>query len=59
MMLGFDSDPAKARLEGVPSIRHAQVMRLLPSTLQVQIEERVPYAIWQNHGQTSWSTPRA
>ena len=27
-------------------------MRLLPSTLQVVIEERVPYAIWQTHGQT-------
>jgi len=51
-MLGFDTDAAKARLESVPWIRHAQVMRLLPSTLQVVVEERVPYAIWQNHGQT-------
>ena len=52
MMLGFDTDAAKERLEAVPWIRHAQVMRLLPSTLQVVIEERIPYAIWQNHGQT-------
>lgn len=52
MMLGFDTDAAKARLEAVPWIRHAQVMRLLPSTLQVVVEERTPYAIWQNHGQT-------
>ncbi len=52
MMLGFDTDAAKARLEAVPWIEHAQVMRLLPSTLQVEIEERVPYAIWQTHGQT-------
>lgn len=52
MMLGFDTDAAKARLEAVPWIRHAQVMRLLPSTLQVLIEERTPYAIWQNKGQT-------
>jgi cell division protein FtsQ len=52
MMLGFDTDAAKARLESVPWIRHAQVMRLLPSTLQVVVEERVPNAIWQNHGQT-------
>lgn len=52
MMLGFDTDAAKARLEAVPWIRHAQVMRLLPSTLQVVIEERTPYAIWQNKGQT-------
>jgi cell division protein FtsQ len=52
MMLGFDTDAAKARLEEVPWIRHAQVMRLLPSTLQVVLEERSPYAIWQSKGQT-------
>jgi cell division protein FtsQ len=52
MMLGFDTDAAKARLEAVPWIRHAQVMRLLPSTLQVVIEERSPYAVWQNKGKT-------
>ena len=52
MMLGFDTEAAKTRLEAVPWIRHAQVMRLLPSTLQVLVEERTPYAIWQNRGQT-------
>jgi cell division protein FtsQ len=52
MMLNFDTDAAKARLETVAWIRHAQVMRLLPSTLQVVVEERTPYAVWQNKGQT-------
>jgi cell division protein FtsQ len=52
MMLGFDTDSAKARLEAVPWIRHAQVMRFLPSTLQVVVEERTPYAVWQKDGQT-------
>jgi len=52
MMLSFDTDAAKQRLESVPWIRHAQVMRLLPSTLQVVIEERTPYAVWQNKGKT-------
>ncbi|MHA1517358.1 MAG: cell division protein FtsQ/DivIB [Alphaproteobacteria bacterium] len=52
LMLAFDTDAAKERLEAVPWIRHAQVMRLLPSTLQVVIEEREPYAIWQNKGKT-------
>ena len=51
-MLAFDTDAAKDRLEAVPWIRHARVMRLLPSTLQVEIEEREPYAIWQNNRQT-------
>lgn len=52
MMLGFDTDAAKSRLEAVPWIRHAQVMRLLPSTLQVVVEERAPFAVWQKNGQT-------
>ena len=52
LMLAFNTDDAKERLEAVPWIRHAQVMRLLPSTLQVVIEEREPYAIWQNKGKT-------
>jgi cell division protein FtsQ len=52
MMLGFDTDAAKSRLEEVPWIRHAQVMRLLPSTLQVMIEERTPFAVWQSKGRT-------
>lgn len=52
MMLSFDTDAAKVRLEAVPWIRHAQVMRLLPSTLQVALEERAPYAMWQSKGQT-------
>lgn len=52
MMLGFDTDAAKTRLEAVPWIRHAQVMRLLPSTLQVVVEERTPFAVWQKKGQT-------
>lgn len=52
VMLGFDTDAAKARLEAVPWIKHARVTRWLPSTLQVVIEERQPYAIWQSKGQT-------
>jgi cell division protein FtsQ len=52
LMLAFDTDAAKARLEQVSWIRHAQVMRLLPSTLQVVLEERVPVAVWQISGKT-------
>ncbi len=52
LMLAFDTDAAKERLEAVPWIRHAQVMRLLPSSLQVVIEEREPFAVWQTKGKT-------
>lgn len=52
MMLSFDTDAAKARLEQIAWVRHAQVMRLLPSTLQIVLDERVPYAVWQVKGKT-------
>jgi cell division protein FtsQ len=52
MILAFDTAAAKDRLEHVPFIKRAQVMRLLPSTLQVVIEERVPFAVWQSKGAT-------
>ena len=52
LMFAFDTDAAKVRLEQVPWVKHAQVMRLLPSTLQVVIEERLPFAVWQSGGKT-------
>ena len=45
---GFDTAAAQQRLEKLPLIRRARVMRLLPSQLHVVIEERTPYAIWQH-----------
>lgn len=47
--LGFNTASARARLEKLPLVRRAQVMRLLPSQLHVVLEERVPYAIWQHN----------
>ncbi len=52
VLLAYDTDAAKVRLEKLSWVKHAQVMRLLPSTLQVVIEERTPYAIWQHEGKT-------
>lgn len=49
--LAFDTAAAQERLEKLPLVRSAQVMRLLPSQLHVVLEERVPYAVWQHNGQ--------
>lgn len=46
--IAFNAAAAKERLEALPLIRRAQVMRLLPSQLHVVIEERAPYAVWQH-----------
>lgn len=51
-MLGFDSAAAQDRLQKLSWVRHARIMRLLPSRLHIVIEEREPFAIWQRNGET-------
>lgn len=51
--LAFDTAAAQDRLEELPMVRSAQVMRLLPSQLHVVLEERVPYAVWQHNSALS------
>lgn len=51
-MLAFDSAAAQERLQKLAWVRHAQIMRLLPSRLHIVIEEREPFAIWQRNGET-------
>lgn len=51
-MLGFDSAAAQEKLQKLPWVRHAQIMRLLPSRLHIVIVEREPFAIWQHNGET-------
>lgn len=46
----YDTIGAQARLEKLPWIKSAEVMRLLPATMHVVIQERAPFAIWQRDG---------
>lgn len=43
----FDADAARERLTDIPWVKNASVMKLYPGTIQVNLEERVPYALWQ------------
>ncbi|MEO0980627.1 MAG: cell division protein FtsQ/DivIB [Pseudomonadota bacterium] len=43
----FDAVGARERLNAMAWVKNASVMKLYPSTLQIKIEERVPYALWQ------------
>jgi cell division protein FtsQ len=47
--LTFDTEAAQKRLEKLPWIRRATVMRLLPSTLKVDIVETKPEMVWQKN----------
>lgn len=47
----FDTQQAKLRLEALPWVKSARVMRLLPDALEVTVEERVPFVLWQRAGE--------
>ncbi|WP_431283927.1 cell division protein FtsQ/DivIB [Humitalea sp. 24SJ18S-53] len=52
-MLGFSPHAAKERLETIAWVARAHVERRLPDTIMVRIEEREPFALWQNAGRFS------
>lgn len=49
-MLEFSPEAARARIETIAWVQNAHVERRLPGTILVRIEERRPFAIWQNSG---------
>lgn len=56
-MMDVDPDEIRARVEALDWIASAKVARLWPATLQVQVVEKEPYAIWQSRG-VSWLIDR-
>jgi cell division protein FtsQ len=51
-IFAFDTASARSRLLQNGWIREARVMRLLPATLVVELEERTPFAIWREGGES-------
>ena len=49
-ILGFSLEDVRARVESIPWIEHATVERRLPGTLVINLQERRPFAVWQNQG---------
>jgi cell division protein FtsQ len=49
-ILGFPLEAARSRIETLSWVDHATVERRLPGTVVVFLEERRPFAIWQNQG---------
>jgi cell division protein FtsQ len=49
-ILGFSLEDTRAHIEMIPWVEHATVERRLPGTLVVNVQERRPFAIWQNQG---------
>lgn len=52
-IFAFDTAAARDRLLKNGWVREARVMRLLPSTLVVELEERSPFAVWRDGGESA------
>ena len=48
-ILAIDPTDAKLRIEGLPWVERAEVERILPKTISVNVIERIPMAIWQSN----------
>ncbi len=49
-ILGFSVEEARKRLDALTFVEHSTVERRLPGTIVVHLQERRPYAVWQNQG---------
>ena len=49
-LIGFDATNAKALLENLDWVSTAKVQRSFPNKLEISVEERVPFAVWQRAG---------
>jgi cell division protein FtsQ len=52
-LIGFNADEARARIAKLPWVEVASVRKIYPNTLEVKIEERKAFAIWQHGSQLS------
>jgi cell division protein FtsQ len=49
-ILNYSISEARARIENIAWVRSAIVERVLPDTIRVVLNERRPFAVWQNQG---------
>lgn len=49
-ILGFSLEDTRARIETIPWVERATIERKLPGTVIINLQERRPFAIWQNQG---------
>lgn len=49
-ILNYSISEARARIESIAWVRSAIVERVLPDTIRIVLNERRPFAVWQNQG---------
>ena len=50
-LIGFDAAEARDRVAALPWVGRASVRKHYPDRLSLEIEERKPFALWQNDGE--------
>lgn len=50
-LIGFDADEARTRLTELPWVKAASVRKIYPDEIEVKLDERLPFAIWQHGSQ--------
>ena len=50
-LVGFDAEEARILLESLDWIADAEVRRTFPNSLEITLNEREPFAIWQRNGE--------
>jgi cell division protein FtsQ len=49
-LIGFNAGEARKTLEGLDWVVSANVQRLFPNQLEIELVERIPFAVWQRKG---------
>ncbi|NNF80346.1 MAG: FtsQ-type POTRA domain-containing protein [Rhizobiales bacterium] len=49
-LIGFNAPDARTKLAKLDWVVEASVLRLFPNRLHIELKERRPYALWQEHG---------
>lgn len=52
-LIGFNAEAARERVAGLPWVEVASVRKVYPNEIEVQIQEREPFAIWQHGSELS------
>lgn len=52
-LIGFDAEEARERVSALPWVQGAAIRKIYPDTIEVEVEERKPYAIWQHGNELS------
>ena len=50
-LIGFDTGRARGLLQNIDWVKRAEIRKVYPNQLEIDITERVPFAVWQRDGE--------